>query len=131
MYLKELHKRGLVANSNFNFNGSAQIEGAFVVEPKPGFYEDVFVFDFKSLYPSIIMTFNIDPFTFINEVKEREGDIIALFGLQQDKPSIESQDFYHQNLMAIMPNYYYEDKEKYFQINGIKLVALKLTTSEV
>ena len=33
-------------------------------EPKPGIYENVWVFDFKSLYPSIIRTFNIDPLGF-------------------------------------------------------------------
>ena len=64
MYLEELHKMGYVANSNFNFNSQTPIEGAFVIEPKKGFYEDIFVLDFKSLYPSIIMTFNIDPFTY-------------------------------------------------------------------
>jgi len=64
MYLKELHKKNLVANTNFNFQNTNPIEGAYVIEPKRGFYEDVFVLDFKSLYPSIIMTFNIDPFTY-------------------------------------------------------------------
>jgi len=34
-------------------------EGAFVMEPKPGFYENMVVFDFLSLYPSIIVTHNI------------------------------------------------------------------------
>lgn len=63
MYLKELHKRGFVANTNWNFQKSSPIEGAFVVEPTQGFYEDVMVLDFKSLYPSVMMTFNIDPFT--------------------------------------------------------------------
>lgn len=70
MYLKKLHERGYVANSNFNFSGSNQIEGAYVIEPKSGFYEDIFVLDFKSLYPSIIMTFNIDPFTYISRENE-------------------------------------------------------------
>lgn len=64
MYLKKLHQRGIVAESNFNFSQSGQIEGAFVFEPTQGFYEDIFVLDFKSLYPSIIMTFNIDPYTY-------------------------------------------------------------------
>lgn len=72
MYLKELHKRGLVAPSNFTFDQSSPIEGAFVLEPKRNFYENVFVFDFKSLYPSIIMTFNIDPFTI-----DEKGEITA------------------------------------------------------
>lgn len=64
MYLKKLHKRGYVAQTNYNFASSRPIEGAFVLDPKKGFYNDVFVFDFKSLYPTIIMTFNLDPFTY-------------------------------------------------------------------
>lgn len=85
MYLKELHKRGLVAPSNFNYTDSAQIEGAYVITPKKGFYKDIFVFDFKSLYPSIIMTFNIDPFTY----SEKEGNILAPNGAKfTSKPGI-------------------------------------------
>jgi len=38
-------------------------EGGFVLEPKPGLYKDVVVLDFRSLYPSIISTYNIDAFT--------------------------------------------------------------------
>ncbi|MEM4318494.1 MAG: DNA-directed DNA polymerase [Candidatus Pacearchaeota archaeon] len=37
--------------------------GAFVLEPKPGFYENLAVFDFRSLYPSIIVSYNISPAT--------------------------------------------------------------------
>ncbi|NOQ38668.1 hypothetical protein GQ472_07340 [archaeon] len=40
------------------------IEGAFVVEPEPGLHKDIAVFDFKSLYPSIIVSHNISPETF-------------------------------------------------------------------
>jgi len=36
-------------------------EGAFVMEPKPGFYNKIVVFDFKSLYPTLIVTKNISP----------------------------------------------------------------------
>jgi DNA polymerase-2 len=35
--------------------------GGWVFVKSPGFYEHVAVFDFKSLYPSIIRTFKIDP----------------------------------------------------------------------
>jgi len=34
-------------------------KGGFVYEPKPGLYENIAVFDFKSLYPSIIVAHNI------------------------------------------------------------------------
>jgi DNA polymerase, archaea type len=36
-------------------------EGAFVFEPTPGLYKDIVVFDFRSLYPSIISAHNISP----------------------------------------------------------------------
>lgn len=39
------------------------IQGAFVKLPQPGLYENLAVFDFKSLYPSIIISHNIDPST--------------------------------------------------------------------
>ena len=36
--------------------------GGYVLDSKPGLYDDVLLLDFKSLYPSIIRTFQIDPF---------------------------------------------------------------------
>ena len=39
------------------------IQGAFVRTPSPGIYENMVVFDFRGLYPSIITAHNIDPFT--------------------------------------------------------------------
>jgi DNA polymerase elongation subunit (family B) len=43
--------------------------GAFVKEPIPGLYENIAVFDFRSFYPNIIVSFNISCPT-INEKKE-------------------------------------------------------------
>ncbi|MEM0379627.1 MAG: DNA-directed DNA polymerase [Candidatus Aenigmatarchaeota archaeon] len=37
--------------------------GAFVLEPEPGFYKNIAVFDFRSLYPSIMIAYNISPDT--------------------------------------------------------------------
>ncbi|MBI4141175.1 hypothetical protein HY485_05040 [Candidatus Woesearchaeota archaeon] len=36
-----------------------RIQGAFVYEPKPGLYTNIVVFDYRSLYPSIIASHNI------------------------------------------------------------------------
>jgi DNA polymerase elongation subunit (family B) len=36
-------------------------QGGFVVEPKPGLYGNIYYFDFRSLYPSIIVSHNISP----------------------------------------------------------------------
>jgi DNA polymerase elongation subunit (family B) len=38
-------------------------EGGYVQTPKKGIYENIVLFDFRSLYPSIIVTFNISPET--------------------------------------------------------------------
>jgi len=38
-------------------------QGAFVYEPKPGLYKDIVVFDFRSLYPTILSSHNIGPDT--------------------------------------------------------------------
>ena len=42
---------------------SNPIEGAFVKTPEAGIYDNIMVFDFRSLYPSIIISHNIDPST--------------------------------------------------------------------
>lgn len=42
---------------------SRRLKGAFVFEPKPGLYKDIIVFDYKSLYPTIIASHNISPGT--------------------------------------------------------------------
>ncbi len=40
-----------------------QYTGGYVKEPKAGLHDNIAVFDFRSLYPSIIVTFNISPET--------------------------------------------------------------------
>jgi len=40
-----------------------QIQGAYVKLPNPGIYENIAVFDFRSLYPSILTSHNVDPET--------------------------------------------------------------------
>ncbi|MCH8519995.1 MAG: hypothetical protein LAT82_04545 [Nanoarchaeota archaeon] len=64
MYLKELHIQNKVGITHYPNQGTTSIEGAYVIEPKSGFYEDIVVFDFASLYPSLMITFNIDPFRY-------------------------------------------------------------------
>jgi DNA polymerase I len=48
---------------------AAPIQGAFVKLPEPGIYENVAVLDFRGLYPSIIVSYNIDPNTLIDKNK--------------------------------------------------------------
>jgi len=42
---------------------ATRIKGAYVFEPKPGLYDNIVVFDYRSLYPTIIGSHNISPGT--------------------------------------------------------------------
>ena len=44
-------------------------EGAFVFEPKPGMYENLVMFDFTSMYASVIVSYNLSKSTFIEDEK--------------------------------------------------------------
>src|SRR5690606_32144464 len=66
LYLSELEKRRIVAptvQSDDSRVHAAQ-QGGHVLEPRTGLHENVWVLDFKSLYPSLIRTFNIDPLSY-------------------------------------------------------------------
>jgi DNA polymerase-2 len=56
-----VHRKGYVASNVLDIEREAQAAGGYVLEPEVGFHDNVVVFDFKSLYPSIIKTFKIDP----------------------------------------------------------------------
>ncbi|MBU0535650.1 MAG: DNA-directed DNA polymerase [Nanoarchaeota archaeon] len=48
-------------NEDIRARMAMRFKGAFVFEPKPGLYKDIVVFDFRSLYPTIIASHNITP----------------------------------------------------------------------
>ena len=69
-YLPRLHKAGFVAPNLKDIKTTEHASGGYVIEPVPGIYENVVVLDFKSLYPSIIQTFKIDPYSLVNKDTE-------------------------------------------------------------
>jgi DNA polymerase-2 len=66
LYLAELERLGIVAPTVRS--GDARVyeaqQGGHVLPSTPGLHANVWVFDYKSLYPSIIRTFNIDPLSY-------------------------------------------------------------------
>lgn len=64
-YLPRLHKAGFVAPNLKDIHASEHAAGGYVIDPNPGIYENVIVLDFKSLYPSIIQSFKIDPYSLL------------------------------------------------------------------
>ena len=65
LYLSELGRRGVVAPSVDSSREVEDMAGGHVLEPVSGLYRNVLVLDFKSLYPSLIRTFQIDPLGFV------------------------------------------------------------------
>jgi DNA polymerase-2 len=61
IYLPELRRRGIVAPNVNTERPGVLVQGGAVLDSVPGFFRNVAVFDFKSLYPSLIRTFNLDP----------------------------------------------------------------------
>jgi DNA polymerase-2 len=67
MYIEGLHRRGIVAPTlGVDALPLEGAPGGAIIEPQAGLYDNVLVYDFKSLYPSIIRTFNIDPLSYIH-----------------------------------------------------------------
>lgn len=61
LYLPRLHRHGHVAPDVGAGADGERSPGGYVMESEPGLHDHVLVLDFKSLYPSLIRTFRIDP----------------------------------------------------------------------
>jgi DNA polymerase-2 len=80
LYMPLMHRQGFVA-PNLGSKPAQASPGGFVMDSQPGLYESVLVFDYKSLYPSIIRTFLIDPVGLIEGLKH-PGDTDSVPGFR-------------------------------------------------
>ena len=62
-----LRKRNIAIPPKIKQEKSVQYAGAYVKEPVPGIYDWVVNFDLNSLYPHLIMQYNISPETLVDE----------------------------------------------------------------
>jgi len=62
-----LKKRNIVIPPRSKTQKNEKYAGAYVKEPKPGMYDWVVNFDLNSLYPHLIMQFNVSPETLVDE----------------------------------------------------------------
>jgi DNA polymerase-2 len=90
LYLSELERLRIVAPSVRSGDSRVHVaqQGGHVLEPVTGIHSNVWVFDFKSLYPSLIRTFNIDPLGFVAEPSPEEDLIRTPGGAFRREPAI-------------------------------------------
>ena len=63
----DLKKRNIVVPPRQSTKKDEKYAGAYVKEPEPGMYDWVVSFDLNSLYPHLIMQYNISPETLVDE----------------------------------------------------------------
>ncbi|MFC6439132.1 DNA polymerase II [Bowmanella sp. JS7-9] len=78
-YLPKFHRAGYVA-PNRPLDGGLASPGGYVMESRPGLYTHVLVLDYKSLYPSIIRTFKIDPLGLVQGLAQPDDAIDGFKG---------------------------------------------------
>jgi DNA polymerase-2 len=90
LYLSELEPRRIVAPSVRNDDARvyAAQQGGHVLAPVVGLHRNVWVFDFKSLYPSVIRTFNIDPLSYVETPSGDQNLIQTPGGAFDREPAI-------------------------------------------
>jgi DNA polymerase II len=90
VYLSELEREHIVAPSvrGDDSRVHAAQQGGHVLEPTAGLHRNVWVFDFKSLYPSVIRTFNIDPLSYVAQSQPEEDLIETPGGKFRREPAI-------------------------------------------
>ena len=125
LYLPRLHRKGYVAPNIGDYQGGLTAPGGYVMDSVPGMHDSVLVLDYKSLYPSIIRTFNVDPYARIAALKEEESktiqgydgasfskteyilpDIIKQLWQARDKAKKEKNKALSQAIKIIMNSFY-------------------------
>jgi len=135
LYLPKLHRSSYVAPNMGDGESDLISPGGYVMDSIPGLYDNVLVLDFKSLYPSIIRTFKIDPMGLIEglrvadseeSIEENQGkkvikgfdgayfsrdkhflpDIITSLWLERDKAKLQKNAALSQAIKIIMNSFY-------------------------
>ncbi len=125
LYLPRLHRKGFVAPNIGDYGNGNTAPGGYVMDSKPGLFDSVLVLDYKSLYPSIIRTFKVDPYARIaaKELSDDETisgydgasfakhehilpDIIADLWAARDQAKAEKNKALSQAIKIIMNSFY-------------------------
>ena len=132
LYMPLLHRNGYVAPNYGEGYSDIKSPGGFVMDSRPGLYDSILVLDFKSLYPSIMRTFKIDPMGLIEGLKQAKNmsqnlsqqpiegfnggyfdrekhclpDLITMLGQQRDQAKKDNDHHLAQAIKIIMSSFY-------------------------
>jgi len=74
LFMTSMKKKGLIARNKSHGTEKGELPGAYVFEARGGLYDGILCdFDFASLYPSIINSFNIGPDTMIGRISDDDA----------------------------------------------------------
>ena len=90
LYIREAKTKSIASPTTKYTEKKERLKGGYVYSEKSGIFNNVLVLDFKSLYPSILCTFNIDPASHLEK---------------KEKNSVESPNKqYFKNTEGILPD---------------------------
>ena len=79
-----LRKKNIVIPQKTTSHKSEKYEGAYVKDPQVGMHEWVMSFDLNSLYPHLIMQYNISPETLVSQDKVKNMSVDKLLNKEVD-----------------------------------------------
>jgi len=135
-----LWKKNIVAHQRDESRSGRQIEGAFVQEPKPGKYDWVVSFDATSLYPSIIMQYNMSPETIMPGKEDVTVDTLinkehSLDTLKKDKLCMAANGYkFKTDKQGIFPEIVqklFDDRQKYKKLMIAAQKEMQLIEEEI
>ena len=116
-----LRAKNIVIPQKKDHKKAEQFEGAYVKDPLVGMHKWVMSFDLNSLYPHLIMQYNISPETLVNSGAEIEKELVDK--ILQGKVKNDTEDcmtpngaFFRKNVKGFLPELMenmYDDRVKY------------------
>ncbi len=123
LYLPRLHRKGYVAPALDQLESTNISPGGYVMQSIPGIHDNVIVLDFKSLYPSIIRSFHVDPLGLIEGLKDDDAiegydggkfsrseyilpELIENLWAARDQAKARNNDVLSQAIKIIMNSFY-------------------------
>jgi DNA polymerase elongation subunit (family B) len=109
-----LREKGLGSRNSDPHVLKKDYPGAFVFEPTPGVYDHITDFDFKSLYPSLMITYNIGVNSFVMKTQDPELGFDIAYQPEKlpSKFNVIIDPMYENKVMSITPEQLFKKVEE-------------------